>query len=157
MSIAGISRGPRETRGPTRALAFELITDLARDNSISSTSKDIMATFTGLPAELRILIWQYSFPGPRNMVLSWNDGCFSSNLTPPSVAHICHESREEALKHYNLFSAPHPLAHILFDNEVDTLFVTDDAVHRLQPWNLAKVERLRHFRFTNVMAQKCTT
>ncbi|KAF2165905.1 hypothetical protein M409DRAFT_23637 [Zasmidium cellare ATCC 36951] len=117
-----------------------------------------MANFHDLPAELRILIWQYSHPGPRDIVVSWDGIDFASNLSPPTVAHVCHESREEALKHFSLiFGRPDRPGYILFDNSMDTLFVTDEVDYQLTTSDRSFINNLKHFRFTNVMAQKCTS
>jgi hypothetical protein len=70
--------------------------------------------FPLLPAELRYQIWALSLPGPRVIEIRNHTGGFAAlNKTKrpylvnsicrvPALLHICHESREEALKHYDL-------------------------------------------------------
>lgn len=111
-----------------------------------------------LPAELRILIWQYSMPEPRRPVLSWTGNDFSCNTKAPNVAHVCHESREETAKEYDLaFPKPGSPPHIWFGFERDYLYVTDEALAHLQPETLARIRNLRHFRYTGQMALKCSS
>ncbi|EME41092.1 hypothetical protein DOTSEDRAFT_37792 [Dothistroma septosporum NZE10] len=117
-----------------------------------------MATFTCLPTELRLAIWQYSMPEPRNLILTWTGDDFKSNTPPPYVAHICHEAREEALKQYELtFAARGRRARVLFDFSKDTLYITDDALIMLTPKTLSRIQKLKHFRNDSFMAQKCSS
>ncbi|CAK3872234.1 Hypothetical predicted protein [Lecanosticta acicola] len=118
-----------------------------------------MATFMSLPAELRILIWQYSMPDPRRPVLSWSGTHFAFNTTPPNLVHVCHESREEAAKQYELtFATPgNNNPHIWFDFTRDFLYVTDEALARLPGEVVRRIQNLRHFRYTGKMALKCSS
>lgn len=117
-----------------------------------------MTGFTDLPAELRVQIWQYSLPEPRNLVLSWNGEDFRSNAYAPNLAHVCRESRLELATKYELsFSSQEYPAHIWFDFSCETLYVTDDAYERLPSDVLQRIIRLRHFRNTDSMAQRCSS
>ncbi|KAI5363143.1 putative 2EXR domain-containing protein [Septoria linicola] len=117
-----------------------------------------MATFSSLPAELRIAIWQFSIPEPRNLVLSWNGKEFRSNSTPPNTAHVCHEAREETAETYDLtFASPKSTPKIWFDFARDALYITDDAQERMPAEILERVQRLKHFRYTGAMAIKCSS
>ncbi|CAK1358269.1 unnamed protein product [Cercospora beticola] len=118
-----------------------------------------MASFSSLPAELRIAIWQFSIPEPRNIVLSWNGKEFRSNGTPPNIAHVCHEAREEISKVYDLtFASPSGSpAKTWFDFARDALFITDDALERMSAETLSRVQKLKHFRYTAAMAIKCSS
>lgn len=52
-----------------------------------------MVGISDLPAELRVLIWGFCLPGPRNVVVG------KGRHTPaPAVLHLCSESRAEARK-----------------------------------------------------------
>ncbi|PIA88873.1 hypothetical protein CB0940_07102 [Cercospora beticola] len=118
-----------------------------------------MASFSSLPAELRIAIWQFSIPEPRNIVLSWNGKEFRSNGTPPNIAHVCHEAREEISKVYDLtFASPSGSpAKTWFDFARDALFITDDALERMSAKTLSRVQKLKRFRYTAAMAIKCSS
>ncbi|OTA81339.1 hypothetical protein M434DRAFT_17407 [Hypoxylon sp. CO27-5] len=50
-----------------------------------------MFRFTCLPAELRIIVWEFCLPGPRNVTV------MKGKHTPaPVILHVCFESRAEA-------------------------------------------------------------
>ena len=117
-----------------------------------------MATFTSLPAELRIAVWQFSVPEPRNLVLSWNGKEFKSNGTPPNILHVCHEAREESTKSYSLtFGSPGSPPKIWFDYARDVLYITDEALEHMPVETLERVQKLKHFRYTGAMAIKCSS
>jgi hypothetical protein len=55
--------------------------------------------FMKLPFELRSSIWHYALSIPRIHEITYDArGDSSSNLPPPSLLHVCRESRAEALK-----------------------------------------------------------
>ena len=61
-------------------------------------------------------------------------------------------------KQYELaFAASPKIPKIWFDFDRDTLFVTDEAFTLLSSTDLERVTRLKHFRYTGAMAQKCTS
>ncbi|KAK4617561.1 hypothetical protein CLAFUW4_12395 [Fulvia fulva] len=95
---------------------------------------------------------------PRNLILTWTGDDFKSNTPPPNVAHVCHEAREETLKQYELtFASRGRRARILFGFSKDTLYITDDALIILLPQSSGRIQRLKHFRNDNFMAQKCSS
>ena len=90
--------------------------------------------FPNLAVELRLKIWRSSFPGPRNVgvKIRIKDSGFGGwivreNTPPPPVAlHVCHESREEALKYYILsFGTTVYPPTIYFNYQIDTLCFSD--------------------------------
>lgn len=100
---------------------------------LSSPTKNF-TLFPLLPLELRLKIWSYMSPGPRNLSIQYNMSSqySSSRATPsfggwtspspvPVILHICHESRSEALKYLQLSfgSYFHP-AKLYFDFSCDT-------------------------------------
>jgi hypothetical protein len=117
-----------------------------------------MAGFQSLPAEIRIVIWQYSLPEPRNIVLSWSGKGFKVNASPPNTTQVCHESREETKVRFELsFAANGSHPYVWFDYLHDVLYITDEALERLSPDTICRVRNLRHFRNTSAMAQKCSS
>lgn len=89
--------------------------------------------FAYLPAELRRLIWGFSFPGPQ--VLRVTERCaldddvemLFCSARPPALLHACRESRHIALAHYEPFfmkgndwTIPRP---IYFRPKIDVLFL----------------------------------
>ncbi len=102
------------------------------------TNSSCLATFTvfpELPFELRLKVWKYVAPGPRTVTISYESHATrykGKNISrfdgwgtpdpPPVILHICHESREEALKSYKLaFGSHFHAAKIYFDFSKDTL------------------------------------
>jgi len=70
--------------------------------------------FSKLPVEIREYIWEYSLPGPRLLVTSYNGRCVGPNglwfrkgdHTPnPAALQVCQLSRRIALKRYRLVFA----------------------------------------------------
>jgi hypothetical protein len=96
-----------------------------------------MSTFTlfpTLPIELRLKIWRFTLPGPRNVGIKirFKDNGFGgwmsrpSTPPPPTALQICHESRAEALKTYILsFGTTAYPPTIYFNYEIDTLCFGD--------------------------------
>lgn len=87
-----------------------------------------------LPPELRLMIWRFTLPGPRNVGIQMKikDAGFGGwvvrkNTPPPPVAlRVCHESREEARKHYVLsFGTDAFPATVYFNFQTDTLCFSD--------------------------------
>lgn len=93
--------------------------------------------FSELPAEIRLLIWEYAFV-PRVHELHpcskpYNERMtFRSNSSrTPAIFHVCRESREIALQNYRLMSyEPRPtgssgkgILRFYFSPELDTLFL----------------------------------
>src|SRR3954467_11639510 len=69
----------------------------------------IAASLAGLPAELRLQIWQLAVPHGRVLRMTFitdDDGHeFAGAMGPitfPTILHICHESREVAKKLFQL-------------------------------------------------------
>jgi hypothetical protein len=67
--------------------------------------------FRLFPVEVRLMIWEYSLPGPRVLTVSDNIHCFGSNqlhfreddnLPNPGMLSACRESRSVALKKFKL-------------------------------------------------------
>jgi hypothetical protein len=96
--------------------------------------------FLQLPSELRLKIWKTMLPGPRTVNVQYrmkyeqfdgkNISAFTGWTSPdpvPVALQICQESREEALKHYQISfrSYFHP-SKIYFDFSKDTLRLGDE-------------------------------
>jgi hypothetical protein len=112
------------------------------DPSMVITSNSIapltsFTVFPDLPAELRIKIWRFSFPGPRLVSLRLHDeddplksSCRSSAEIPVALS-VCYESRVEAQKQYKLsFARIAGVDEVLepqiyFDFDRDTLFIPE--------------------------------
>jgi hypothetical protein len=64
--------------------------------------------FLTLPAELRLKIWGYSLLGVRVVEVRWNPEShkYYTTVVQPVILHVCHESREVALKEYDLLELP---------------------------------------------------
>jgi hypothetical protein len=105
--------------------------------------------FSKLPIELRLMIWNEALPGPRlvDANFQFEDGEFpfgsdlvscTTRTPPPAVLGVCHESRAEALKRYNLcFATWGGRTTTYFDLQVDTLFIAcDDTVNLLGSLNV---------------------
>ncbi|KAH8602948.1 hypothetical protein B0O99DRAFT_604744 [Bisporella sp. PMI_857] len=110
----------------------------------SSSSDNLAATsftsFPLLPYEIRLRIWEFIAPGPRTVQVSYHanykqfngrasaafDGWISK--TPiPTILHICHESRVEALKSFQLAFGTYfhkPTIYLNFD--MDTVLFGDE-------------------------------
>lgn len=94
----------------------------------TTTPPTLFTPFPFLPTELRLSIWRLSHT-PRVVSVRYSlthDRCLSST-PPPSIAHVCRESRYEAL-HSNFyvlaFSTPsHPTPSIWFSPSLDTLYI----------------------------------
>jgi len=68
-------------------------------------------TFQNLPAELQNMIWRYSLPGPRVIRAAYIEGedyakgsFVIRDACPPTVLHVCQNSRREALIFYQSLS-----------------------------------------------------
>jgi hypothetical protein len=99
--------------------------------------------FPNLPFELRLKIWKFTFPGPRNVGIQirFKDFGFGGWMsrkrtpTPPVALQVCHESREEALKCYILSfgTSLHPPT-VYYNYKIDTLCFGDGPdIHSLFP------------------------
>jgi hypothetical protein len=91
--------------------------------------------FPELPFELRLKCWSFVAPGPRRVHIKYQTKynttnaravvAFSGWTSPdpaPVILHICHESREEALKSYQLsFGSVFSEARVYFNFSIDTL------------------------------------
>lgn len=96
------------------------------------------SVFPKLPFELRLMIWRFCLPGPRNVGIKirFKAGGFGGwvvrgNIPRPPVAlQVCQESREEALRYYILSfgTNAHP-ATVYFNYQVDTLCFSDTINH----------------------------
>jgi len=109
---------------------------------METNSQDrVFTLFPQLPLELRLKIWQTMLPGPRTVNIryqmkydSFNGKTISSftGWTSPDPVpvglHVCQESREESLKHYQKsFGSYFHASKIYFDFSRDTLrFGADD-------------------------------
>jgi hypothetical protein len=60
-----------------------------------------------LPPELRYLIWSWTFVEPRAVFIGRSKRKESRYIratgNPPVALHVCHESRQAALRHYKLY------------------------------------------------------
>lgn len=99
--------------------------------------------FPNLPFELRLKIWKFTFPGPRNVGIQirFKDFGFGGWMSrkrspaPPVALQVCHESREEALKCYILSfgTSTHPPT-AYYNYKIDTLCFGDGPdIHSLFP------------------------
>ncbi|KAK5989076.1 hypothetical protein PT974_10574 [Cladobotryum mycophilum] len=116
--------------------------DRTIDKSSKKSKSDSFRSFSKLPAELRLKIWNLSHPGPRlvsiqcgSNISSISDsakpqassraapnGCTSST-TIPNTLHACAESRREALKHYRpAFGFARGPGHVLFSHDNDIMY-----------------------------------
>lgn len=116
--------------------------------------------FTDLPAEIRLLIWEYLFPGPRTVRLIHTRGLlpcgcygtvFWSRAPIPVLLHINHETCELAQKHYSLsFGTCASWGRVYFNFELDALglpyYVQDVPFwEQLQPAYRPDVRRVQRF------------
>ncbi|KAH7140521.1 hypothetical protein B0J13DRAFT_596679 [Dactylonectria estremocensis] len=99
----------------------------------------VFPLFSKLPTELRLKIWNFSLPPCRIVPIRYNtkslsftshlqtphlsqSGCTSSASIPANL-HICHESRLEAMRNYQLcFGVTRNIGQIFFDLRHDILY-----------------------------------
>lgn len=93
-----------------------------------TTPPTAFTPFPFLPTELRLAIWRL-LPTPRVVSVRYSlthDRCLPST-PPPAIAHVCRESRYEALHsdfYVLAFSTPsHPSPSIWFSPALDTLYI----------------------------------
>lgn len=92
----------------------EHVKDLTRQlqQVCSHQQPKVFHYFSTLPPELRRKIWYYALPGPRvvsfDFVHRSRDAMphFEANHGPPTLLHVCHESRQVALESYDLAFQP---------------------------------------------------
>ncbi|TAQ91607.1 hypothetical protein B7494_g128 [Chlorociboria aeruginascens] len=99
-------------------------------NSLRPSVASTFPLFPTLAAELRLKIWQYACSPRvvevRNIPDEQSDitARYVSSNRPPTILHVCHESRQEALKVYHLtFATVSSPPHIYFNPYRDTLYV----------------------------------
>lgn len=103
--------------------------------SLTSSHKPAgLSGFELLPTEIRIMIWRYTLPGSRTVLIYWKDIVRNNWVSPshiPPALHICQESRYEALNRYETafgrkvgFYKP---GKIIFDFMMDTLVLMDSS------------------------------
>jgi hypothetical protein len=81
--------------------------------------------FTSLPSELRINIWKQALPAPRIVPVRYSRAFrqYTSGSAPPSLLHVCQESREVFLKSYEkLLLSKKYESSIYIDFTHDTIF-----------------------------------
>jgi hypothetical protein len=81
--------------------------------------------FPRLPPELRLKIWNYTITTSSFVPVRWSQSqrVFLSTRKPPTILHICQESRIFGLKTYTLSFASSPeFARIYFSFEDDVVF-----------------------------------
>ncbi|KAE9365284.1 hypothetical protein N431DRAFT_354150 [Stipitochalara longipes BDJ] len=81
--------------------------------------------FTSLPSELRIKIWRSSFPGPRVVPVRFQrpSSQYISDSSPPSLLHVCSESRSLFLSIYTkLILSPKYDSAVFVNFAIDTIF-----------------------------------
>jgi hypothetical protein len=92
----------------------EQVKDLTRQlqQTCSHHQPNVFHYFPQLPPELRRKIWYHALPGPRvvsfDFVHRSRDSMphFETNHGPPTLLHVCNESREVALESYDLAFQP---------------------------------------------------
>ncbi|KAM3072185.1 hypothetical protein ACMFMF_007579 [Clarireedia jacksonii] len=101
--------------------------------AISQPKPRTFTRFSSLPTELRLQIWQRVVPDPRTVCIRYElrrveiggstlPGSWMSNEPVPVLLHICRESREIGLSHYQLaFGSVIHEAKVYFDFERDCL------------------------------------
>jgi hypothetical protein len=85
--------------------------------------------FTRLPAELRLVVWQYSLPTriltvrtlPTPSPHPWGRPAFATLEPQPALLSVCRESRTVALRVYALIKDPYG-PRFYFNSDRDTLF-----------------------------------
>ncbi|TAQ84224.1 hypothetical protein B7494_g7453 [Chlorociboria aeruginascens] len=105
--------------------------ELALEHNTSTASKPLteFSYFPELPAEIRLRIWKFLFPGPRLVRIKLQSKGCSSAAPLPITLHICQESREETQKSYSLAFPVQSLdaaARIYFDFKIDTILLADE-------------------------------
>ncbi|KAH6677584.1 hypothetical protein B0J14DRAFT_636261 [Halenospora varia] len=73
-------------------------------------STDIASGSKKLPFEIRVKIWKYTFPDPRDMDIAYcveSGGSLNGPDAPPVALLVCRESRSEALREYIIIHRPH--------------------------------------------------
>jgi hypothetical protein len=98
-------------------------------------SDEVFTCFPRLPLELRLKVFWRTLPGPRIVRLVFKERDYSYNnrsgvlsdmesyATIPVILHVCKESREEALRQYQLqFAIGSHLPNVYFNFKIDTLY-----------------------------------
>ncbi|KAL2062418.1 hypothetical protein VTL71DRAFT_6684 [Oculimacula yallundae] len=86
---------------------------------------DSFTLFPSLPSELRIKIWQQTFPAPRIVPVRFNrlTSQYVSNAPPPALLHVCSQSRSIFLETYtNLLLSPRYTSTVFVNFAHDTVF-----------------------------------
>lgn len=122
--------------------------------------------FAELPLELRLKIWQHTFPGPRVVKVNsygivkqdgYNFHAFYSTSPIPMAMSICSESRIEALRHYHAsFGMRYPSipSIIYFNYEIDTLYFEFDSHQALNSQLLILALSDRYLQFDGRVGMK---
>src|SRR5436309_3339408 len=85
----------------------------------------VFTVFSSLPSELRIKIWRCAFPGPRVVPVRFqrSSNQYTSNSAPPSLLHVCSESRSLFLSAYTkLILSPKYDSAVFVNFKIDTIF-----------------------------------
>ncbi|KAF7865984.1 hypothetical protein EAF04_006147 [Stromatinia cepivora] len=110
--------------------------------------------FPSLPYELRLKIYCILLNEPRTVKINSEKSIIKSShrrylksytsTTPiPSLLHICHESRAEALTHYKpLFRTEHSPCYIYINFDTDTIDLADGIITYLTGEELEGIRRL---------------
>ena len=85
----------------------EIYLSTSTSNSANNQIADMATDFTlfpKLPPELRLMVWRYTFPGPRKIETreSIFDPGYNYLITPVIAMSICSESRRESKKYYSV-------------------------------------------------------
>jgi hypothetical protein len=115
---------------------------------MESPNPTAFSLFPELPSELRLKIWRFCFPGPRTVRIQYkaktrhsvdgkrsNFSAWTSTNPIPIILHICHESRQEALKFYRLAFGSffhQPSIYIGFD--IDSVHFVDEKMDHPDRW-----------------------
>ncbi|KAF2434187.1 hypothetical protein EJ08DRAFT_646633 [Tothia fuscella] len=139
-----------------------LNTLLAFSITISHEEMDNTAQFhlfQELPSELRLEIYRLALQMPRVVNITCDAGPKQRNIPrtaksfhsdncarPPSLLHVCHESRREALKVYKPhFQTQTSAKYIYFSTTQDTIKATDSVLQFLDELELRVVHKLDLF------------
>ncbi|ESZ98451.1 hypothetical protein SBOR_1113 [Sclerotinia borealis F-4128] len=107
----------------------------------STTTETTFHPFPRLSPQLRCKIWRASFPGPRLILVSIEEGNLVSNASLPISLQVCQESRYETLRFYKLRFAVDPSnARIYFNPECDAIQLLSP--RPMDPNSLAAYSRL---------------